>query len=176
MVINMTETNALYKLSTLYMLSRADYPISTNRLSFFLLKNNYTDYFTFQQGLGELLDDGYVSKALIHGKTMYSVTEEGRNTIHMLKKEISENMREDIDAYIKENKLPIHEDYAVQSHSYQLDLQHYIANLIIEENGFKILEMNVATATEDEAELICANWRESSEELYPLLLSRLMKK
>jgi len=172
----MTETNALYKLSTLYMLSRVDFPISTNRLSFFLLKNNYTDYFTFQQGLGELLDDGYVSKTLIHGKTMYSVTDEGRNTIHMLKREISEDMRNDIDAYIRENKVPMHEDFAVQSHSYQLDLEHYISNLIIEENGTKILEMNIATSTADEADLICANWKESSEELYPLLLSKLLKK
>lgn len=172
----MTETNVLYKLSTLYMLSKVDFPISTNRLSFFLLQKNYTDYFTFQQGLGELLDDGYVHKELVHGKTLYSITDEGHDAIGFLKKEISQDMRREIEEYIKENKVPMHEDCSITSRSYQLDLTHYMANLVVEEDGVKIIELNIATTTEDEAERICANWKESNEEIYPLLLSMLMKK
>lgn len=172
----MTETNALYKLSMLYMLSRVDFPISTNRLSFFLLSNNYTDYFTLQQDLGELLVDGYVSKELVHGKTLYSLTDEGRTALKLMKNEISDQMCRDIDDYIKENRIPMHEDYSIQSHCYQLDLTHYVSNLVIEEDGSKILEINIASSTQKLAEQICANWKEQSEEVYPLLLGALLKK
>ncbi len=172
----MTETNALYKLSMLYMLSRVDFPLSTNRLSFFLLSNNYTDYFTLQQDLGELLDDGYVEKELVHGKTLYYLTDEGRTVLKLMKKEISDSMCHDIDEYIKENRIPMHEDYAVQSHCYQLDLTHYVSNLVIEEDGSKLLEINIASSTQNMAEQICANWKEQSEAVYPMLLSTLMKK
>lgn len=171
----MEEINALYRLSTLYMLSRVEFPISTNRLSFFLLQQNYTDYFTFQQGLGELLYDGYVKKELVHGKTLYSITDAGRDAIGYLKKEISADMRNDIDNYIRENRMPMHEDCSIVSKSYQLDLTHYMANLVVEEEGIKILEMNIATTTAEEADRICANWKESNEEIYPMLIDMLMK-
>ena len=69
MIHNMKETERIYKLATLYMLSKLDTPISTNRLSFYLLKNNYTDYFTFQQGVGELLNDRWLDTMTVEATT-----------------------------------------------------------------------------------------------------------
>lgn len=172
----MRETNAIYKISILYMLSRAEYPISTNRLSFFLLKNNYTNYFIFQQDLGELIDDGYVTKDFVHGKTLYSLTEDGRTALKLMKNEISESMKLDIDEYLKDNRLQIHEDFAVKSHSYQLDLTHFVSNLVIEEDKEKLLEINIAVGDKAQADRICANWKEQSEDIYPMLLGALLKK
>ena len=106
----MKETNKVYKLSVLYMLSKVDMPLTTNRLSFFLLKDDYTDYFTFQQDLGELLCDGYIMSTESHGKTLYSITAEGRNAITLLSSEISDAMKKDLESYIKENKFSMHED------------------------------------------------------------------
>ena len=102
----MKETNKIYKLATLYMLSKVDMPITTNRLSFYLLKNNYTDYFTFQQGVGELLNDGWLDTSTSQGKTLYRITPEGRDALSLLSNEISEDMKRDIESYIKETSTP----------------------------------------------------------------------
>lgn len=170
----MKETNKVYKLSVLYMLSKVDMPLTTNRLSFFLLKDDYTDYFTFQQDLGELLCDGYIMSTESHGKTLYSITPEGRNAITLLSSEISDAMKKDIESYIKENKFSMHEDFSVQSRYYQFGLNQYISNLYIEENGVKILEMNINSTTEEAAEKICSSWKNVSEELYPMIIGKLL--
>lgn len=172
----MNETNMIYKLSSLYILSRVDFPLSTNSLCLFLLERKYTDYFTFQQGMAELIDDKYINKKQVHDKVLYTITDEGRNAIDLLKNELSPELRQEIDEYIIENKFPMHEDISVLSNYYQQDINHFISHLYIEENGHRILELNVLASTADEAESICSNWKKSSEELYPMLMSTLLKK
>jgi len=170
----MKETNTIYKLATLYMLSKADTPISTNKLSLFLLMNDYTDYFTFQQGLNDLVKDGLVDKTEQHGRTLYSLTDEGNKTLSLLKKELSSDMKKDIDRYIKENKISMREELSVQSKYHSEGLGQYISNLSIEENGHPLIEINLSSSTEEAAERICTNWKKSSEEVYPILVGMLM--
>ena|GEM_PF-5891019 len=109
-----------------------------------------------------------------HGKTLYSITPEGRNAITLLSAEISDAMKKDIESYIKENKFSMHEDFSVQSRYYQFGLNQYISNLYIEENGVKILEMNINSTTEEAAEKICSSWKNASEELYPMIIGKLL--
>lgn len=171
----MKETNKVYKLATLYMLSKVETPISTNRLSFFLLKNNYTDYFTFAQGLGELISDGWVDTVELHGKTMYQITPEGLKALSLLSKEISDSMKKDIESYLKENKLAVREDFSIKARSYQYDIEQYISELSIEEAGKNILEIRLSSSTQEASERICTNWKKSSEEVYPMLIEMLMR-
>ena len=171
----MKETDKIYKLSTLYLLSKINIPLTTNRVGFFLLKDDYTDFFTFQQDLGELLSDGYISETEVHGKTFYSITDEGRKVINLLSNEISAQMKNDIEMYIKENKFSMHEDHSVRSRYYQYGLDQYVSELLIEENGTELLKINIGSSTETAAERICANWKSSSEDIYPLLMAKLLK-
>ena len=171
----MKETDKIYKLATLYMLSRCDIPISTNHLSLFLLKNNYTDYFTFQQGLGELVNDGWVDTADEHGRTMYLITDKGRSALGLLINEISSSMKKDIEDYIKENRMALREDFSVKSGFYKNDMHQFISNLTIDENGKRLLEINISSSSEDAAERICTNWKNSSDIVYPMLVEMLMK-
>lgn len=169
------ETSMLYKLTILYLLHRVDYPISNNSLSNFLLENDFTDYFNLQQIMGELIDDGYVYRETVRNKTLYRISESGEATINLLVRELSPAMRNDIEKYIIENNIKLRDDISVMSDYYQSDINHFVANLYIEENSEKILEINVATATKAEAEKICAGWMKTSEKLYPLIMSELMK-
>ena len=157
------------------MLSKADTPISTNHLSMYLLKNDYTDFFTFMQGLGELLNDGWVDTTDVHGRTMYVITDEGLKALTLLNKEISQGMKKEIEDYIKANQVALREDYSVQSRYYQYDLDQFVSNLTIDENGRRLLEINISSTTEDAAERICTNWKKSSDEVYPMLIEMLMK-
>ncbi len=172
----MTETNVIYKLASLYTLSKVDFPLTTNSLCLFLLENKYTDYFTFQQGIAELLDDRYITREDVHDKTLYRITEEGRDALKLLKNELAPELRNEIDEYIIKNKFPMHEDISVLSNYYKQDINHYIAHLYIDEDKNRILEINIAASSADEAESICTNWKKSSEEIYPMLISSLLHK
>lgn len=169
----MTETNMLYKLSSLYILSRVDCPLSTNSLCLFLLERKYTDYFTFQQGIAELLDDGYINKEAVHDKYLYTITDEGRKAISLLKNELSSDIRLEMDDYIKANKFHMHDDISVLSNYYCEDINKYIVHLFIEENGDRLLELNLSVSSVNEAERMCENWKKGYEDIYPFLISTL---
>lgn len=170
------KTSLLYKLTILYLLSRIDYPISNNSLSNFLLENDFTDYFNLQQIMGELIDDGYVDKRVIRNKTLYRISESGLATFKLLSRELSPSMKADVDKYLLANNMNLIDDISVMSNYYRADLNNYISNMYIEENGSKILELNVSTTNEEDAARICANWVKSSERLYPMIISELMKR
>ena len=52
----MAEAQTLYKLIILYMLDKVNFPLSNAQLSEFILEKEYTDYFTVQQAISELVE------------------------------------------------------------------------------------------------------------------------
>ena len=51
----LSEPMTLYKLMNLYMLKQVNFPLTYAQISDFFLSREYTDYFTLQQALTELL-------------------------------------------------------------------------------------------------------------------------
>uniref|UniRef100_UPI003FEF21EC DUF4364 family protein n=1 Tax=Lachnospira sp. TaxID=2049031 RepID=UPI003FEF21EC len=56
-----TEATTLYKLMVLYMLSKVNFPLSNSQIADFMLDKHYTTYFTLQEVLSSLADDGFVN-------------------------------------------------------------------------------------------------------------------
>ena len=168
------ETSMLYKLTILYLLSRVDYPISGNSLSNFLLQNDFTDYFNLQQIMGELIDDGYVTRNTVRNKTLYRLSESGSAAIRLLERELAPSMRAEIEKYITDNGMELRNDIAVMSSYYQKDINCYVANMYVEEAGEKLLELNLTVPTAAEAERICSRWYKAHEELYPQIIRSLL--
>ena len=52
----MAEPFTIYKLTILYMLNKAGFPLSNTQISNFFLDQEYTDYFRVQEVLGDLVD------------------------------------------------------------------------------------------------------------------------
>ena len=85
----MAEAFKLYKLIILYMLDKVDFPLTNSQISEFILNEGYTTYFKLQQALSELLDSGFIREESTHTRTFYHLTEEGEETIHYFKNDIS---------------------------------------------------------------------------------------
>jgi len=66
----MAEPATLYKLIILHMLEHIDFPLSNAQISDFFLDREYTDYFTIQQVIHDLMDSGLVrteTLTTVHG-------------------------------------------------------------------------------------------------------------
>ena len=94
----------LYKLIILYMLDKVSFPLTNNQISEFILDAGYTNYFSFQQAINELSDSNLVTTETIRNTTYYHMTEEGRETLDFFGKEISEDIRLEINTYLKNFK------------------------------------------------------------------------
>lgn len=96
----MAEAFKLYKLIILYMLDKVDFPLTNSQISEFILNEGYTTYFKLQQALSELLDSGFIREESTHTRTFYHLTEEGEETIHYFKNDISPAIQEDINSFL----------------------------------------------------------------------------
>ncbi|MFQ6929607.1 MAG: DUF4364 family protein [Eubacterium sp.] len=51
------EAETLYKLIIMHMLNKVEFPLTNSQISQFFLENEYTNYFTVQKSLSELIED-----------------------------------------------------------------------------------------------------------------------
>ena len=75
----MTEPLTLYKLMILYMLNQVQFPLTNSQMLSFFLDHEYTDYFTFQQAVNELVSAGLILSETRHHSSHYTITESGDN-------------------------------------------------------------------------------------------------
>ena len=101
----MAEQNMQYKLMVLYMLGKVDFSLTYAHLSDFILGRGYTDYFNLQQTIAELTEAGLIHQETLRSTTYYMITPEGEETIGYFSSRISLAIREDIDAWLRENRL-----------------------------------------------------------------------
>ena len=161
----MSETYTLYKLIVLYMLDKVDFPLTTSQISEFILEKEYTTYFKLQETLAEMEHSG-----LLRVET----TDNGLDTIQYFKNKISPAIQRDIDEFLKEKKYDLKEEVSVKS-DYYLNTNHeYEVCCQIVENGFSLIDLKLTVPTESEAEAIAGNWASQSQDIYTLLLTKLL--
>lgn len=93
----------LYKLIILYMLQNVNFPLSNTQISDFILEKEYTNYFHLQEALSELQDTKLIEIEKVRNTSYYHMTEEGSKTLSFFENEISPEIREEIDRYMKEH-------------------------------------------------------------------------
>ena len=148
----MAEAFKLYKLIILYMLDKVDFPLTNSQISEFILNEGYTTYFKLQQALSELLDSGFIREESTHTRTFYHLTEEGEETIHYFKNDIS----------------PAIQDY------YRNPNMEYCVRCQILERDAPLIDLTLTVPTESEAMAIAANWTQKNEKIYANLMAELL--
>lgn len=170
----MAESFTLYKLIVLYMLEKVDFPLTTSQISEFILDKEYTTYFKLQGTLSEMVDSDLLKVETTHNRTLYHLTENGEETIQFFKNKISPAIQKDINEFLKEKRYDLKEEVAIKS-DYYLNTNHeFEVRCQIVENGFSLIDLKLTVPTEIEAETIANNWNGRSQEIYTLLLSKLL--
>lgn len=170
----MTESLTLYKLIVLYMLEKVDFPLTNSQISEFILDKGYTTYFKLQGALSEMVDSDLIYMENTHNRTLYHLTENGSETIHFFKNKISASIQKDINDFLKEKQYDLKEEVSVKT-DYYLNTNHeYEVRCRIVENGFNLIDLKLTVPTETEAETIANNWTVQNQELYTLLLAKLL--
>lgn len=169
-----TEATTLYKLMVLYMLSKVNFPLSNSQISEFMLDKQYTTYFTLQEVLSSLADDGFVNVLTYRNSTQYRLTPEGTDTISFFSNKISNAIREEIDTYLKENKYDLRCETGTLSDYYKSTSGDYIVHCLVKEGDTNLIELNVAVPLEEQADAMCAKWKEGSQAIYDFIMHTLM--
>ena len=170
----MTQSFKLYKLIILYMLNKVDFPLTNSQISEFILDEGYTTYFNLQQAISELIDSGFIREESTHSRTFYHLTEEGAETNHYFKNDISPAIQEDINAFVKAKQYELKNEVSVKSDYYKNSIREYSVRCQVLEHGFPLIDLTLTAPTEAEAETIANNWTKKNQEIYALIMTHLL--
>ncbi len=164
----------VYKLIILYMLDRVDFPLSNSQISEFILNEGYTNYFKLQQVLAEMIDSGFIREESTHSRTFYHLTEEGEQTIKYFKTDLSPEIQEDIEEYLREKKYDLKNEVSVKADFYRNANDEYSVRCQVIEHNAPLIDLTVTAPTEAEAETIANNWTQKNEEIYAMIMANLL--
>lgn len=170
-----SDTFMLYKLIILYILSRVKFPLTNAQLTAFILEKEYTNYFNIQQAISELLDDEFISCETTRNSSRFSITESGLQTLYFFDNMISQGIKEDIEAYLAENKQILQEEVSTTAELYLAKKGEYIVHLKAVERDSTLIDLSLAVPTEEEASIMCNNWKSKSSDIYAYLMSSLLE-
>ncbi|MCI9440253.1 MAG: DUF4364 family protein [Ruminococcus sp.] len=170
----MTEALTLYKLMILYMLKRVNFPLAMTQFTDFILGKGYTTYFKLQESMAQLIESNLVEVEENHRRTLYHLTPDGARTIHFLISNISPEIRNDIDAFLKEKEYDLSEDVAVRAKYYLNTDQKYEVRCQLLDGPQSLVDLKLTVPTKKEAESIANNWTSQSQEIYAALLAKLL--
>lgn len=168
------EVLTLYKLIILYMLDKVDYSLTKSQVFDFMLNKNYTDYFTLQKVMNQLTDDMLIESEFIRNASHLTITEKGKETIALLKNDISEPIKEEIDTYLTDNDLELRNEVSISADYYKSTTGEYVAELTARERNTDLVSIKITMPTEDAASEICNNWQKKNQDVYAYLMENLL--
>lgn len=170
----MTEAFKLYKLIILYMLDKVDFPLTNSQISEFILEEGYTNYFKLQQTISELIESGFIHEESTHSRTFYHLTEEGAETLHFFKNDISPAIQQDIDTFLSHKKYDLKNQASIKSDYYRNTAGEYSVCCQVIEHEVPLIELTLTVPTETEAQKLSNNWQKKNQEIYAMLMAKLL--
>lgn len=121
-----------------------------------------------------MVNSGLLKIETTHNRTLYHLTENGTETIQFFTNKISPAIQNDVNEFLKEKQYDLKEEVAIKSDYYLNTNREYEVRCQIVENGFSLIDLKITVPTETEAETIAGSWFRQSQEIYTLLLSKLL--
>lgn len=165
---------SLYKLMILFMLDKVTFPLSNNQIVDFLLNRNYTDYFHAQEAISSLVDTRQITAESGKRSTLYSITEEGVQTVQSLETMLDSALRAEIIDYLKANSFTLRSESGIRADYVLTPQREYAVRLSIIEEGAPLLSLTINVMSKEEAEEMCANWERKNQEVYLTLMKTLL--
>lgn len=163
----------LYKLIVLYMLDKVDFPLTKAQVMDFILEKEYTTFLTLQQAISELIDADMVKAKSLRNRTHLELTSDGKETLDFFENRISNQIKDEINDYFKENKFQLKNEVSIVSNYYKATSGEYEANLLIREKKINLINLTLSVPTEELASSICDKWEKASQEVYSLIVDKL---
>ena len=170
----MAEAQTLYKLIILSMLDRVDFPLTNAQISDFILTKEYTNYFTLQQVLSELVETELAEEHTVRNSTYYQMTEKGKETLNFFGHMVSAAIQDDITKYFKENAIALREEMSVRADYFENNQGEYSVRLCVLETESAVIDLTLSVPTENQANSLCDNWKKKNQKIYAYLMQELL--
>lgn len=161
----------------LYLIEKMEIPISTHVLESCTLK--YMDFFVLQETIHSLLDATFIEVSSSKDETVrYTITDSGIQTLEFFEKELSQDVRNEINQFVLDNRKSIKRDYQTTANYFYADEEDSTQNLTVKcglyEDDALLLEVQISVVSINQAKIICENWKKNTSRLYNNILKNLI--
>ena len=163
----------LYKLIVLYMLNKVSFPLSSSQIGDFILEKDYTNFLTLQQVFSDLKENNLIASKTVRNRTLFSITEEGMNTLSYFQNRISDAIKTDVVEYLRENEMELRNEVPILSDYYKSTNGEYEAHLWAKDRDVELVSIKLTVPTEEIASSICAKWQDKNQQIYQYLTEQL---
>lgn len=163
----------LYKLIVLYMLNKVSFPLTASQIGDFMLEKDYTNFLTLQQVYSDLKENNLIAAKTVRNRTLFSITEEGMNTLSYFENRISDAIKEDVINYFRDNEMELRNEVSVLADYYKATGGEYEAHLWAKDRNTELVSIKLTVPTEEIASSICAKWQEKNQQIYQYLTEQL---
>ena len=167
------QLKTLYKLMTMYTLSRVDFALTNSQITNVFLDLGYTNYFNVQYTLGDLVSSRLVHEEIYPDYRYYVLTDEGRESIEALKNSLAASIRSDIDDYLRENRLEFREALATRAEYYRTTEGDYAVRCRVMEHTTALIDLTLTVPNETQAKIVSKEWKEKSQDVYAYIIHTL---
>jgi len=167
------QLRTLYKLMTMYTLSRVDFALTNSQITNVFLDLGYTNYFNVQYTLGDLVSSRLVHEEVYPDYRYYMLTDEGRESIEALKTSLASSIRSDIDEYLRENRLEFREALATRAEYYRTTEGDYAVRCRVMEHTTALIDLTLTVPNETQAKIVSKEWKEKSQDVYAYIIHTL---
>lgn len=163
------------KLTILYYIRASKLDITRDQLYRAMVENEVMNYFDFESCMHELEEDAFIAAVPHAFGQGYRVSVRGTDVLEQFVESLPVSLRERLEKYAREHMEKMRQQTQIVSDMEELSGGGYLVRLRALENNAAILELSLRVATRDMAQRIRTNWETESEELYALLLGKLLK-
>lgn len=170
----MAEPFTIYKLIVLYMAKHSRQELTNSQISEFVLGREYTDYFHLQQVLSELVETGLLKRRTVSNSSHYEITEEGSKTFSYFEEDLSQEIRKEIDDFLKDYGYQLPERILMPADYYTTPQGSYAVRCQLIEKDSTIMDLTLAAPNKEAARAICKNWPKKCQDIYTSLMGELI--
>ena len=165
----MADLHTMYRVMILYMLNQVEYPLTNTQITNFILEKEYTNYFTVQEILSDLISSQLITAESTHNNTRYRITPYGQETLGFFHVKISDAIKEDIRTYFVKQETSVYADY------YKVPGEGYAVRCRIRNLETDIVDLTLHVSGRQQAEAVCQNWKKNHFPIYETLMDILLK-
>ena len=170
------ETLAENKVFILYVLNKANKPLTNDVLYRKVLAAVNMNYFYFQQFMLDLIEVGYIFSFQKEDQTLYQVTESGKRTLDLTLDLLPGIIKLKADTNLKPIIDSSEEEQSIVAEYTPLSENHYIITCKVVENNETVFEVKTFAGSREQAKDIVDNWQNNADTIYPKILDILTQK
>ena len=163
-----------YKLIVLFMLEHSRELLTNSQISEFILDREYTNYFSLQQAISELVDADLAEKQTIGNTSYYRLTEDGKGTLTLFEEELSPKIRQEVLDYLKTMNYAVEDRLFTPADYYQTPQGTSAVHFQIVEKNAALVDLTMTAPSLEAAKAMCRNWPQKSQIIYEKIMEELL--